>query len=98
LNDDVPQAAITWFILWKIERAIISWLTDCIAETVSLRLHWSQHETKKPQSMSSFMLEPVAQSESKASLFKRLGLDEQNGGHRRLYTMMKVKRHIVLSM
>jgi len=32
----------------------------------------------------------LAQSESKARFFERLGLDEQNEQHRRLYAMMKV--------
>ncbi|KAK3724739.1 hypothetical protein LTR37_000787 [Vermiconidia calcicola] len=32
---------------------------------------------------------PLAQSESKARFFERLGMDEQNEHHRRLYAMMK---------
>ncbi|KAK5174255.1 uncharacterized protein LTR77_001335 [Saxophila tyrrhenica] len=32
---------------------------------------------------------PLAQSESKARFFERLGLDERNEQHRRLYAMMK---------
>jgi hypothetical protein len=49
-----------------------------------------QERTFAAPSMGSIMLEPVAQSETKASLFKRLELDERNTGHRRLYNMMKV--------
>lgn len=33
---------------------------------------------------------PLAQSESKARFFERLGMDENDEGHRRLYAMMKV--------
>ena len=33
---------------------------------------------------------PLAQSESKARFFERLGMDEQSEGHQRLYAMMKV--------
>lgn len=33
---------------------------------------------------------PLAQSESKARFFERLGMDERNEAHRRLYAMMKV--------
>lgn len=33
---------------------------------------------------------PLAQSESKARFFERLGLNEQDENHRRLYAMMKV--------
>ena len=33
---------------------------------------------------------PLAQSESKARFFERLGMDEQTEGHQRLYAMMKV--------
>lgn len=33
----------------------------------------------------------LAQSESKARFFERLGLDEENENHRRLYAMMKVR-------
>jgi hypothetical protein len=33
----------------------------------------------------------LAQSESKARFFERLGMDEQNEQHRRLYAMMKVR-------
>lgn len=32
----------------------------------------------------------LAQSESKARFFERLGLDEDNEQHRRIYAMMKV--------
>lgn len=32
----------------------------------------------------------LAQSESKARFFERLGLDERNEFHRRVYAMMKV--------
>ena len=34
---------------------------------------------------------PLAQSESKARFFDRLGLDEKNEEHRRLYALMKVR-------
>jgi hypothetical protein len=33
---------------------------------------------------------PLAQSESKARFFERLGLDQRNESHRRLYAMIKV--------
>ena len=33
----------------------------------------------------------LAQSESKARFFERLGLDEDNELHRRIYAMMKVR-------
>ncbi len=36
----------------------------------------------------------LAQSESKARFFERLGLDEKNEQHRRLYARMKVKCRI----
>lgn len=35
----------------------------------------------------------LAQSESKARFFERLGLDERNEFHRRVYAMMKVRLH-----
>ena len=34
----------------------------------------------------------LAQSESKARFFERLGLDDNNELHRRIYAMMKVSR------
>lgn len=37
----------------------------------------------------------LAQSESKARFFERLGLDERNESHRRLYAMMKVPHSAV---
>lgn len=36
----------------------------------------------------------LAQSESKTRFFERLGLNEQNEYHRRLYAMMKVSEHV----